>query len=657
MQQVLIFDECAVAIIFIFWVAALIKKEYQTRSHKLMIVLLSLALISSMADLGAGFVCNYATGGELAISQAYSYNYIYFISHNLLLPIYLLYVYSSIDIWHIYRERSLQHSLWASLVIFDLLVLTLNGKVLDIFHITDDVVYKRGNAIFIFYAVAAIFCIWIFGVLVHYRRYINKDKLLTMMFLFVIVISGLVLQLNNNVYLVESFTIALSVLFFMIIVKRSDSQVNPITGALKYTACLDTVTKNLYSGKHISIIFIKIMNNDNLHTYLGMQGHNTFLRTVTDRAQVICREQQYNSLIYYMENGLFAIVGEDAPDAKVGLIAEKLRSAYEEEEHFGRFTVIIDARICVVFCPDDIKDAATLFSLSTNFHRTLPDTRDVHFYRDFKNNMEYQVRNDLDEILKRAVENKGFRMYYQPIYSIKEKRYVAAEAVIRLWDPEYGQVSPAVFIPAAEINGYIHDIGEFVFEDVIRFVSTLEMDRLGLKYVEVNLSATQCIEVNLVEKIKNLMFEYGVEPRHLSFELSEGATEINPEIVDSNINKLHDFGVAIALDDYGTGYSNVKRTTSLPIDQVKLDKSFVDMIDDPQMCIVIRETIDMFKEMGKEVLVEGVEKEEVARRFMDLNADLIQGCELIQGFYFCKPLPEDEFIEFIKGHRDEVYLQ
>ncbi len=228
---------------------------------------------------------------------------------------------------------------------------------------------------------------------------------------------------------------------------------------------------------------------------------------------------------------------------------------------------------------------------------------------------------------------------------------------MRLWDPEYGQVSPGVFIPAAEINGYIHDIGEFVFEDVIRFVSTLEMDRMGLKYIEVNLSATQCIEVNLVEKIKNLMFEYGVEPRHLSFELSEGATEINPEIVDSNINKLHDFGVAIALDDYGTGYSNVKRTTSLPIDQVKLDKSFVDMIDDPQMCIVIRETIDMFKEMGKEVLVEGVEKEEVARRFMDLNADLIQGCELIQGFYFCKPLPEDEFVEFIKGHRDEEYLQ
>ena len=221
--------------------------------------------------------------------------------------------------------------------------------------------------------------------------------------------------------------------------------------------------------------------------------------------------------------------------------------------------------------------------------------------------------------------------------------------MIRLNDPVYGQVPPALFIPAAEINGYIHDIGEFVFEDVIRFISTLDMDKLGLRYIEVNLSASQCIEVDLVDKIRSLMFEHGVEPRHLSFELTEAATDMNPEIVDMNIHKLHEFGVQIALDDYGTGYSNIKRTTGLPINQVKLDKSFVDMIDDPQMCIVIQDTIAMFKEMGIEVLVEGVEQEAVARKFSDLAADLIQGCELMQGFYFCKPLPAKEFLSFLEG--------
>jgi EAL domain-containing protein (putative c-di-GMP-specific phosphodiesterase class I) len=181
------------------------------------------------------------------------------------------------------------------------------------------------------------------------------------------------------------------------------------------------------------------------------------------------------------------------------------------------------------------------------------------------------------------------------------------------------------------------------------------MNALGLKYIEMNLSASQCIEVDLVDKIKNLMFEYGVDPRFVSFELTEAATDMNPEIVDMNIRKLHEYGVKIALDDYGTGYSNIKRTTGLPIDQVKLDKSFVDMIDDPQMCIVIQDTISMFKEMDKEVLVEGVEEEAVARKFSDLEADLIQGCELMQGFFFCKPIPGPEFLDFIKRYKDKAF--
>lgn len=651
-MQILEFDECALAIIILFWVSVLLRREYVTRSHRIMITLLTVALVTVMSDLGSAGVCNYTNGGNVALKLAYAYNYTYFLGHNLLLPIYLLYIYSSIDIWHLYRENRILHTLWFVLVFTDIIVLALNGIVFDVFTITPEVRYVRGDAIIVFYVVAGLFSVWILLTLIRYRKYINRDKLITLTFLMLVVTCGLVIQMLDGRYLVECFSVALSVLFFMVMVRRNESQVNPITGALKYTACIDSVTKNLYSGKHISVIFIKIMNNDNLHTYLGMQGHNAFLKSITDKAMDICRKHNYKSLMYYMENGLFSIVGEETGEEEVSEIAEEIKRSYDEEARFGKFTVIVDTRICVIFCPEDIKDASTLFSLSTNFHRTLPNTRDVHYYRDFKNNLEYQIRNDLDEILKRAVENNGFRMYYQPIYSVKAKRYVACEAVIRLWDPVYGQVAPGLFIPAAEVNGYIHDIGEFVFEDVIRFVSSIDMDALGLKYVEVNLSATQCIEVNLVDKIKNLMFEYGVEPRHLSFELTESATDINPEIVDNNIHKLHDFGVAIALDDYGTGYSNIKRTTTLPIDQVKLDKSFVDMIDDPQMCIVIRDTISMFKEMGKEVLVEGVEDESVARRFSDLNADLIQGCELMQGFYFCKPLPEKEFLKFMQDHRN-----
>ena len=368
----------------------------------------------------------------------------------------------------------------------------------------------------------------------------------------------------------------------------------------------------------------------------------------------ISRENEYPSEIFYLESGLFAILGEIMDDEKIKDVATVVKDRLIEPVEDESFSVMADARICVVRCPDEIENFQTLFALGTTFHHTMPKTKDVHFYRDFADDRDFKIRNDMNEILFRAIESNGFQMYYQPIYSTAENRFVAAEALIRLQDRYYGTISPSVFIPIAEATGAIHDVGDYVIKTVIRFISRLDMEELGLKYIEMNLSASQCIEVDLVERIQQLIEDNHIDPSYLGLELTETAADINPEIVDNNIRRLHDYGVRIALDDYGTGYSNVKRVTSLPIDQVKLDKSFVDMVDDPQMWIVIQDTISMLKEMGKEVLVEGVEEERVARMFTNIKTDLIQGCELIQGFFFCKPIPADEFIEFIRTHRNNV---
>ena len=162
------------------------------------------------------------------------------------------------------------------------------------------------------------------------------------------------------------------------------------------------------------------------------------------------------------------------------------------------------------------------------------------------------------------------------------------------------------------------------------------------------MSASQCIEIDLVDKIKRLLDKYNLDAGTIKLEITESAADFDPEIVDANVSELSELGISFALDDYGTGYSNVRRVTKLPIDLVKLDRSFVDDIDDPQMWIMVQETIKMLKEMGKEVLVEGVEEERVVEKFLSLGCDYIQGCEYMQGYYFCKPLPEKEFLEFMQ---------
>ena len=122
-MQILTFDECALFIILLFWVSALLRKEYRTRSGKLLMLLLTLILFTVLADLGGGTICNYCTGGRAFVIQAYIYNYLYFFCHNLLLPVYMLYVYSSLDLWHILKQYRFRHFLWWALVITDIIKL------------------------------------------------------------------------------------------------------------------------------------------------------------------------------------------------------------------------------------------------------------------------------------------------------------------------------------------------------------------------------------------------------------------------------------------------------------------------------------------------------------------------------------------------------
>ena len=177
-----------------------------------------------------------------------------------------------------------------------------------------------------------------------------------------------------------------------------------------------------------------------------------------------------------------------------------------------------------------------------------------------------------------------------------------------------------------------------------KFMAHADLKKMGLECMEINLSVAQCVETDLVYKVLNTLDKYELDVSRINLEITETAADFDPSMVDRNVNRLSEKGIKFSLDDYGTGYSNIKRVTSLPIDIVKLDKSFVDEMDDPQMWIVIKNTVNMLHEMKKDILVEGVEEEKTLNRFLNL------GCEYIQGYYFSRPLPEKEFVQFMLEH-------
>ena len=645
------FDICALTILLILLVSMIVRRQVFGRTNYIMFWIILFSVAATFGDLAGAMIANYATYSKAMFVWDYVFNYLYFLAHNMIMPMFVIYIYSSIDIWHVYSRKKYLIVIWSFLAGSDIVCLALNKIVLDVFSISDDLKYSRGPWISVFYAVAAAFGVWCVCTLIAYRKIINSDKRRVLYFNMIVLCAGILIQLFVPGMAVEMFSIAISVLFYCVVVKREENQLDPITGAIKYNEGIERVSKNFISEKPISVSLTKIVNHRNILMYMGQEHYNSFLHLLTDSFRRIAKDNEWRPDIYYLENGLYALVGEGREIEKAKKTANEINAFLKNELEISDYRVMMSSVHCVARYPEDVSDFATLMTLGTTFHRTMRGKEEVIIYADYRDDREYRLRNDIEEIIARGLANNSFEMYYQPIYSTVKHRFTCAEALLRLKDEEYGFVSPGVFLPVAELNGSIHDIGDFVTRDVIKFLKENSIKDLGLEYIEMNLSASQCIEVDLVDKILSLLEENKVPTGQLRLEITETAADINPEIVDVNVRRLHEYGIHFSLDDYGTGYSNIKRVTALPIDQVKLDKNFVDMIDDPMMWVVIQDTIKMLKEMGKEIIVEGVEKEYVAKKFMDLRADLLQGCELIQGFYFCKPLPKDEFVKFMKDHK------
>ncbi len=649
-MNILTYDICATVIGLVFLITMAIRRQFNDRSNKIMFFMLVGMVLSAVGDLFSSYYSNIAVGTASARAICYVANVVYFIAHGTILPLYIIYIYSSNDIWHILKAKKWLLNAWGALFAFSVVLILQNGLIIKVFHVDERGVYCRDNGVYIVYVLAAVFGIWGIATIWNYRKLINRDKVITLLVIYPFIVGAVIIQFLFPTYLVESFAAAIAFMVFLVMVRIEENQIDPITGAIKYNTGIEKVSKNFISKKPVTVVLLKYVNYKNIQLYLGQQGFDKFLNQTTARMKHIAKENGYSASIFYLEYGLFAYLGENGGKELALKIADETYEEFKKEIQIGDLTVKSHIRVCQVSCPEDMSDFPSLFSMGISFHKTLKDRGQVDVFSEFKNDKDFKIRNEMSRIINRGLNDGNFEMYYQPIYSVSEKRFVSAEALIRLNDPKYGFVPPSFFLPVAELNGTIHDIGDFVLKSVISFVSKYDITSLGIDYVELNLSASQCIEVDLIDKIKALLDEHNVPPEMISLELTEAAANINPAIVDENVKELHDFGIRIALDDYGTGYSNIKRVTSLPINQVKLDKSFVDMVENPVMWIVIQDTIKMLKEMGKEVLVEGVEEEEIVTKFTELDADLIQGCDLIQGFYFCKPLPEREFVKFVKEH-------
>ncbi len=255
---------------------------------------------------------------------------------------------------------------------------------------------------------------------------------------------------------------------------------------------------------------------------------------------------------------------------------------------------------------------------------------------------EAYKEDDVENLIMDSIHNKRVEVFYQPIYSTVSKTFESAEALVRIRKEDGSIIMPGGFIEVAEKRGSILPLGAEVFDKVCQFIEEHNIEKMGLHYIEVNLSAVQCGYKHLADELIDTMKRHHVAPRFINLEITESASMINDKIFMDNMYSLKNYGVSFSLDDFGTGQSNLNYIVAMPVDIVKFDRGMtLSYFENAKAKHVMDAAMAMIKGMNLEIVSEGIESAE------QLEIMEALGIQYIQGYYFSKPLPEKKFIEFV----------
>jgi diguanylate cyclase (GGDEF)-like protein/PAS domain S-box-containing protein len=328
-------------------------------------------------------------------------------------------------------------------------------------------------------------------------------------------------------------------------------------------------------------------------------------------------------------------------------VVEKIREAMRQPFDLKGHEVTVTASIGIAVYPDDGLDADTLIKYAdTAMYRAKEAGRDAFRFFTAEMNAQSLARLDLENALRRAIDNEEFVLYFQPKIDIGTGRISGAEALIRWNRPGHGMVPPGLFVPLLEETGLIVRVGAWVIHEACRQIAHWIACGAGAVQVSVNVSGIQFFVGGLEEEVLRALREHDIPPELLELELTESSLMSNAEETIRMLQNLKELGIKISIDDFGTGYSSLAYLKRFPIDKLKIDIAFVrEVTSNPDDAAIVLAIINMAHSMKLKVIAEGVEKD-AQLAYLRRN-----DCDEMQGYYFSRPVPADDFELMLREKR------
>ncbi|WP_426072408.1 EAL domain-containing protein [Janthinobacterium sp. DSP2-3-3] len=391
----------------------------------------------------------------------------------------------------------------------------------------------------------------------------------------------------------------------------------------------------------VAVLFMDIDRFKNINDTLGHTLGDDLLRQFSSRLVDCLRVRDTIGRFGGDEFATILVLPEGAQHA-VGVV-DKIREAMRKPFDLLGHEVTVTVSIGISVFPEDGVDADTLIQYAdTAMYRAKEAGRDAFRFFTAEMNAQSMARLDLENALRRAIDNEEFVLFFQPKVNIISGRISGAEALIRWRRPGLGMVSPALFIPLLEETGLIVRVGNWVLDEACKKISEWGASSIGPVHLSVNVSGIQFFVGGLEEEVLRAISKYDIAPDLLELELTESSLMSNAEETIAVLRNLKALGIQISIDDFGTGYSSLAYLKRFPIDKLKIDIAFVrEVTSNPDDAAIVLAIISMAHSMKLEVIAEGVEND------AQLAYLRRHGCDEMQGYYFSRPVPQDEFEQML----------
>lgn len=630
------YDVCAIAISMFSIVFALVKKGFRQRQNQILLVLFCMTLLTAFFDVVSAVANSYIE--QWSDGARYALNYIYLGLQNIMPYLVCCYVVCVVGLtYRLGRKSETRYFAILSIPwICCILLLVSNPIAHFVFYFDENRVYKHGLGMYILYAIALIYLIYSFVLLIRYGHRAVKSAKIMIMALDTVSVLAVIVQMFYPSMLIQLAVESLCLLGLLVSVDNEAEIVDVVTNCYNKQRFIRDSILGLENEAHYEVIIIKLPNLSSYNASIGVSEVNKVLRSVGTWLRTVNKESE----VYYCEGGCFAIICDKSTNSTI--IEPILTSRFLDSFVVGKTAIRFRPIISHARAGVDFKTWEQLLILTStmesNYAGIVSSEKSVRKISDYKK--EFIIQHAIE----RGVQFDEVEVLYQPIWNAHDNQISAAEALLRLYDEADGLIPTEDIINFAERRGYIVELGEAVFENVCRFIGTHDLQKAGLQRIHINLSPFQCVDEMLPQKFEDIREKYNVSLDQIVFEISEGSTFNDFKLVEKTVKSLSDKGYQFALDNYGKGTMDMSYLFDLPFSILKLDKSFLwDAESNLKANIFFAGTMNLAKEMNMKTIAVGVE--------LAAQKTLLQSfkCDYLQGYYFQKPVSAEQFYRYCVG--------